>query len=131
MNIFEQATRQKLRFDTPKGVLGVEDLWDLPLTSNTGRANLDDIAGNLDTELKSSARTSFVSPETQTNELLQLEFDVVIHIISTKISEHKAAQDAADTREKKRKILAIIDAKQDQALTAASLEDLQAMLSSL
>ena len=45
VNIFEQASRNKLRFDTNiKGVISTEDLWDLPLTSDTGRVNLDDIA---------------------------------------------------------------------------------------
>ena len=45
MNIFEQAARQKIRFESVLGLLCVEDLWDLPLTSlNSKRANLDDIA---------------------------------------------------------------------------------------
>jgi hypothetical protein len=131
MSMFELATRLKLRFDTPKGQIGVEDLWDLPLTSATGRANLDDIARNLDRELKSSACTSFVSPETPKNDAAQLMFDVVIHIINVKVADRKVAQDAAAIREKKQKIMAIIEQKQDQALTAASLEDLEAMLTSL
>jgi hypothetical protein len=38
MNIFEQATRAKIRFSTPVGMLSVEDLWDLPLTSTQGQA---------------------------------------------------------------------------------------------
>ena len=32
MNIFEQAARQAFRFESPKGFLTVEDLWNLPLT---------------------------------------------------------------------------------------------------
>ena len=43
----------------------------------------------------------------------------------------KVAQESLAIREKKQKIMAIIEAKRDQELTAASLEDLQAMLSSL
>ncbi len=131
MNIFEQASRLTLRFSTAKGQLSVEDLWDLPLTSNVGKPNLDDIAGELDAELKSTARTSFVRPETAKNDLNQLMFDVVIHIINTKIREREAAQDAAAIRDKKQKILAIIEQKKDESLSAASLEDLQVMLASL
>ena len=34
--MFEQAARLKLRFETSRGLLSVEDLWDLPLTSARG-----------------------------------------------------------------------------------------------
>lgn len=52
INIFEQTSRLKLRFDTTKGMLTAEDLWDLPLTSDAGKANLDDVAQSLHRELK-------------------------------------------------------------------------------
>jgi hypothetical protein len=129
MNIFEQATRAKLRFTTPNGMLGIEDLWDLPLTSR--RANLDDIARYLDAELKSSAAVSFVKEVSETNAATKLAFDVVLHIINVKLAEQKAASLAADNREKKQRIMAIIEQKQAEALSASSIEDLQQMLNTL
>lgn len=131
MGIFEQASRQGIRFTTTKGNLTVEDLWHLPLTSTSSRANLDDIARGLDAELKSAGRTSFVTPETPKNDSLQLMFDIVLHIIKVRLAEAEAATKAAATREKKQKIMAIIERKSDEALSAASIEDLQAMLASL
>ena len=130
MNIFEQATRQAFRFESPKGFLTVEDLWNLPLTSNTGRANLDDIAKGLQAKLTSTA-LSFVTDTTPVNKVYQAKFDVVIHIINTKISEAKAAEQASLAREKKQKIMAIIEQKSDMRLADSSLEDLQAMLEAL
>lgn len=130
MNIFEQATRQAFRFESPKGFLTVEDLWNLPLTSNTGRANLDDIAKALQKRLKDTS-VSFVTDPTPVNSLYQTQFDVVLHIINAKISEAKAAEQFRLAREKKQKIMAIIEQKQDEALSSASLEDLEAMLNSL
>ena len=130
MNIFEQATRQAFRFESPKGFLTVEDLWNLPLTSNTGRANLDDIAKGLQAKLTSTA-LSFVTDTTPVNKVYQAKFDVVIHIINTKISEAKAAEQASLAREKKQKIMAIIEQKSDLRLADSSLEDLQAMLEAL
>lgn len=129
MSIFEQGTRAKLRFTTPNGMLGIEDLWDLPLTSR--RANLDDIARYLDAELKSSASVSFVKEVSETNAATKLAFDIVLHIINVKISEQKAASLAADNREKKQRIMAIIEQKQAEALSASSIEDLQQMLNTL
>ncbi len=131
MNIFEQATRAKIRFSTPVGMLSVEDLWDLPLTSTRARANLDDVARLLDAELKSTSSVSFVNDVTEVNAKTKLMFDVVIHIINTKIAEQKAAQEAVAIREKKQKIMAIIEQKSDMRLADSSLEELQAMLASL
>jgi len=132
MNIFEQATRAKLRFTTPNGMLGVEDLWDLPLTSRRANlANLDDIARYLDAELKSSASVSFVNEVSETNAATKLAFDVVLHIINVKLAEQKAASLAADNREKKQRIMTIIEQKQAEALSASSIEDLQQMLNAL
>lgn len=132
MNIFEQATRAKIRFTTPNGMLGVEDLWDLPLVSRRSNlANLDDIARYLDAELKSSASVSFVNEVSETNAATKLAFDVVLHIINVKLAEQKAASLAADNREKKQRIMAIIEQKQAEALSASSIEDLQQMLNAL
>ena len=131
MNIFEQATRKKLRFDTPNGLIGVEDLWDLPLTGTANRANLDDIAKELNAELKSDARVSFVKEVSENNALLQIEFDVVIHVINVKISENAAARLAADNKAKKQKIMAIIEQKSDMRLAESSIEELEAMLNTL
>lgn len=129
MSIFEQGTRAKLRFTTPNGMLGIEDLWDLPLTSR--RANLDDIARYLDAELKSSASVSFVKEGSETNAATKLAFDIVLHIINVKLAEQKAASLAADNREKKQRIMTIIEQKQAEALSASSIEDLQQMLNAL
>ena len=131
MNIFEQATRAKIRFSTPVGMLSVEDLWDLPLTSTRARANLDDVARLLDAELKSTSSVSFVNDVSEVNAKTKLMFDVVIHVINTKVAEAKAAKSAADVREKKQKIMAIIERKQEESLSEASIDDLQQMLASL
>ncbi len=129
MSIFEQGTRAKLRFTTPNGMLGIEDLWDLPLVSR--RANLDDIARYLDAELKSRASVSFVKEGSETNAATKLAFDIVLHIINVKLAEQKAASLAADNREKKQRIMTIIEQKQAEALSASSIEDLQQMLNTL
>lgn len=131
MTIFEKATRIKVRFDTPKGMLAVEDLWDLPLTSSVGKANLDDIARDLHKQLRSGDDISFVTPETKTNELLQMKFDLVKHVIDARVAENATAAAAKDRAEKKQKLMQLIADKQDETLKGKSVDELQKMLAEI
>ncbi len=127
--MFEQAARLKLRFDSPKGLLTTEDLWDLPLTSARS-ANLNDLAKGLSRELKDTAEEDFVHPA-KTNDVLKLKFDVVKHVIDVRLAENEAVRLSADRREKKDRLLELIARKQDESLAAKSVEELQAMVESL
>jgi hypothetical protein len=128
--MFEKASRLKLCFSTDKGFLKVEDLWELPLVSTT-KVNLDDIARNLHKQLKSGDDVSFVNKEKKSDEIIQLKFDIVKHIIDVKLVENEAASLARTNREKKQKILELISMKKDEKLMGASLEDLEKMAESL
>ena len=130
-NIFEQASRRKLRFNTPKGVITVEDLWDLSLTSTTGKANLDDIARNLHRQLKNGDDVSFVHKERKSDETVQLKFDIVKYVIDVKLAEADEASKARVNAEKKQQLLALIANKENQQLADMPLEDLRKMVESL
>ena len=126
---FELATRQKLRYETSKGMLTVEDLWDLPLSGNG--TNLDKIAIALSKQLKDEPSESFVVKTKKHNLTLQLKFDVVKHIIDVRLAEEAIAKDKAEAKAKKERIMEIIERKKDQELEGASLEDLQKMVEAL
>ncbi len=129
VNIFELATRQRLRFDTPKGALSVEDLWQLPLTSRTGAASLDGVAVDLYRELQAAGPVSFVESTTSANQVLaQLKFDIVKHMIDVRKAESEAAATARQKAETRQKLMGIIDAKRDADLQSKTVEELQAML---
>jgi hypothetical protein len=129
--MFEKASRAKLRFASPKGDLTAEDLWDLPLTSNTGKANLDDIARSLHRELKDSDEVSFVTPASGASETTQLAFDIVKHVIEVRIAERDAAALKTERAAKKQQILEIISKKETEGLMGASLDELREMANSL
>lgn len=131
--MFEQATRLKLRLNSSRGLLSVEDLWDLPLTSTKGQPNLDDIARELHRELRAQAETvSFVTPpETTVAQTVQLGFDVVKHIIDIRVAERDAKAQETKRREAKQKILEVIARKQDESLGTKSIEELKAMAEAL
>lgn len=129
--MFEKATRQKLRFESTKGMLSVEDLWDLPLDSATGKANLNDVARSIYRDLKAEDQVSFVSVQQKTDEVTQLKMDIAKHIIQVKLTEADVAKQLRDAKEKKQKIMEIMSRKQDAALESASLEDLEKMLAAI
>jgi len=129
--MFEKASRLKLRFPSPKGALTVEDLWDLPLTSATGKANLDDLARTLHQQLESQKIGSFVTKATPIAAGTQLQFDIVLRVIEVRLAENEAAAQREVARAKKQQIMEIISRKEIESLSNASLDDLRAMLSSL
>jgi hypothetical protein len=129
--MFEKASRLKVRFDTGKGQLTIEDLWDLPLTSNTGRVNLDDIAIGLNKQLKNDDDVSFVVKDRKSDSVVQLKFDIIKHIIEVRLAENEANAKARQNAEQKQRILQLIADKQDEALKGKSLEELHTMITEL
>ena len=126
MNIFEQASRSKLRFITGRGEWTVEQLWDLPLQSRNN-ACLDEVAIGLDTRIRSTEQKSFVNTgNNSASEELVLGLEIVKHIIEVKKAEAKAKSEAAEI-DAKRKILddKIAELKGAE-LISGSLEELQA-----
>jgi len=122
--MFEQAARYKFRFASDKGLLTAEDLWDLGLTE------LDKIAINLDSILK-QATVSFIKEETNENIWLRMQFNIVRHVIETRLREAKAKVQVEATKVKRAKIKAILQAKKDASLENMSEENLEAMLADL
>lgn len=125
MNIFQRASKQKLRYQTSLGTLSVEDLWDLPLTG--GSISLDDIAKHYNKLIKESDEESFVK-ESKADPSIKLRFDIVIAVIESKISDKEKAEKIALKREKKQKILEIMSRKKDEELEGKSYDELEALL---
>lgn len=132
MSIFEKASRLKIRFETSKGDLSVEDLWDLPL-NHSKAPNLDDIAIDLYSKLKAVDVPSFVTkaPKSEDIEEMQLRFDLVKHIISVRQQDMLLAENAKKNADKKQQILALIQKKENENLENLSKEELEEMARSL
>ena len=132
MDNFAKATKMKLRFETSKGALDVEDIWDLPLLSPNGVC-LDNLAIQLKRACEESATESFVKKAIPNAATIanNLRFQIVKYVIEKKITAQDAAVKREETQAKKAKILAALANKQDEALTQASEEDLKKMLDDL
>lgn len=114
----EKASRVKLRYSTNRGVLSVEDLWDLSLEQ------LDPIAINLNKRLKESQTESFIKTRTKDATELELKFNIVKHIIDVKLQEQEERIVAAEKKAKRQKILDLMAKKQDAELESKSYEAL-------
>lgn len=132
-NIFERASRLRIRFESSKGLLTVEDLWVLPLTSKDGKGkvNLDDIARGLHREIQAAGEVSFVKPADIPDEKLSVAFEVVKHVITVLMAERDAAVLEAQRQEKKKLILAALADAENKELTSGSIEELRAKLAAL
>ena len=130
MNIFEKASRMKLRIETIKGNILVEDLWDIPLVSKNGY-NLDSIAIAVNKSLKDSECESFVMVKTQENEVAKLKLDLVKHVIDFKLKAQREANENVVKKEHKNRLMKLITEKEDEKLKGKSLEELKTELENL
>lgn len=125
----QRVIRNKIRFLTTQGQLSVEDLWDLPLTSRTGKANLNEIAKYLDNKITAGGEKTFVASESAAVDPdVKAAFDVVIEIIKTKEAEAEARRNAQVKAERRQKILAALENRENEDLAGKSAQELQAML---
>ena len=128
--LFITASRAKFRFPSSVGQLSAEDLWDLPL-SGRGQ-NLDNIARALHKELKDAdGDISFVKPAVKTTVELQAKFDIVKHVIDTKMAERDAREVSEAKAATKQKLMAKLAEKQDKDLDNKSADEIQAMIDAL
>lgn len=129
-DIFALATRRKLTFATPAGLLATQDLWDLPLISSKVNVPcLDNIAMSLAKQIKDTGDiTSFVTKTSKPSATLQLQFDVIKYVIEEKLADQETAAKAADTKARNDRIRELIAGKKDEALASKSVEELMKLL---
>lgn len=126
MNIFTAAAKEKVRFEF-RGIITVEDLWDLSM------ADLDELFRSINGELKTQGGDGLIKDATMTDytKNLQLQADLVRFVFEDKQADIDAAKAKAVLREKKKRILALIAKKQDDALADKSIGELTVMLEDL
>ena len=122
--MFEVATRNKYRFPY-KGVISVEDLWDLSLTA------LDSIYKTLNKQVKQSQEESLLETKSKEDETLDTQIAIIKHIVSVKKQEVIDKTNEKERREKKQRIMALMAKKEDEALESMSREELEKMLNDL
>ena len=121
--IYEAAIRNKYRFPY-KGMITIEDLWDLNFTA------LDNIYKSLNAEKKQDSEDSLITPVAANTEI-ENKIAIVKYVYEVKKAEADARKLASENRKKKERIMEIIANRQDAALQNMSDDELKAMRESL
>lgn len=123
-NLFELATKNNYQFPF-RGMINVIDLWTLSIT------NLDSVFKILNAEVKKSEEESLLSVKTKEDEELSNKIEIVKHIVTVKLAEKEARENAKKNKEMRQRLLEIKAKRQDAALEDMSDEDLDKMLAEL
>lgn len=123
-NLFEIATRNKMRFPSTKGELSVEDLWDL------SDKDLDVVYKNLkDQEVKSSEES--LLDDANVDPKLTAAIGIVKYIFTTKRNEKLAEKERINKKLTQKKYIDALSKKEDEAIEKMSEAELRAMIDSL
>jgi hypothetical protein len=125
MEQFKKASQLKLRFNTDRGLLSVEQLWDL---SQNQLSNLIRSIKKVLKETDNDDELSFLTGEVKLDEENQLRFDIAKDIYLTKKKAQEEIRDASAIKEYNEKILGLIEEKQEEGLKGKSIEELEALL---
>lgn len=120
-DLFKVASKKKYRF-TYKGVVTVEDLWDLSVEE------LDKIYKSLKSKQKAEAEESLLATTSKEDKELNNKIEIVKIIVADKLEAREKATKSAEKRAKNQRILEIMADKADAELKAKSLDELRAML---
>ena len=118
MNDFEKGTRDKVRF-AYKGQTGIEDVWDLSVE------DLDGIYQKLMETQREMSTDSLLEQKRTGSRTLELKINIVKHMVTVKLAEAEAREQAAENKLYDQRVDAIIAKKQDAGLEEMSIEDLQ------
>lgn len=130
-DIFARATRSKLRFPSDIGLISVEDLWDLPLTtSSRKKASLENVGNFLlrrqaQFDTGSILTTTEPSPE---KEAADLAVEVIRYIVAVREAENQAKTLAAAQASERARLDGVIA---DREAKETPLEDLKAQRAAL
>ena len=131
MNIFEQASRCALRFESDRGDLSVEQLWGMPLQSKN-KFDIDTIAIKVISDLRElSVESLLKNNHSEARTTLELKLEILKHIVAAKedeIAMRTRRQAASAQRER---LVTLLGEKQDESLKGLSIEELTARIKEL
>lgn len=120
--MYKEANQLKLRFQTTKGVLTTEQLFDLSTTE------LDKLAVELQESYDNSKGKSFLTKRSVKDKTIKLQFDIVLDVLNTKVAIEEEAVEIKNKKIEREKILAELAKRQDNKYSEMSDAQLKSLL---
>lgn len=131
MNIYQQAALKKIRFESVRGQITVEQLFDLPLVSRSG-LDLDSVAKTVNSTLKAMAEESFVqTAATPGRTDAELRLELVKDVIAYRMAENRKRLEAAQRNTEREKLLSALERRQEEELSKLTPAEIQARIDAL
>jgi hypothetical protein len=127
--MYKKATRLKLRFQTQRGLLSIEDLWGLKLETLESELRAQ-FKRMKDSGTGGAEELDFLGDKT-VNPDEELRFEILKDIYKTKKAEILEAKKAAENKLEKQKLLEVLKKKQDESLEKLSEEELRKRIEAL
>ncbi len=124
--MYKQAVMLKLRFETPKGLLTVEQLFDLSMTDLS--TTIKKVNALIKKEQATDDELSFLEGIDTTETQNSLRFRILKDVYLTKKDARDAAALDFEKKQRNQRIAEIIAKKKDEALESKSIEELEKML---
>lgn len=133
MDMFKRVVIEKHRFNTVKGLVDVEQLFDMPLKTNSGSGfDLNTVAKRIRREIDQYGDEDFVDGGNQhVRKVLEFKLDVVKEVIAYKQDRKKAQEDAAKRREEIRILEDALHIKTKEELTSMDKSAIESRLNEL
>lgn len=118
--MYKKAIRKKLRFNSPKGVLNLEQVWSLKLS------DLKVMIQELHAQMNKNNHSELDFLEEDTIEPDEkLCFDILVDVYKTKQAEANASKEELEKKAYNKRIDEIIAQKQEEHLHSLSIEELE------
>ena len=124
--MYKQAVMLKLRFETPKGLLTVEQLFDLSMADLS--TTIKKVNALIKKEQATDDELSFLEGVDTTETQNSLRFRILKDVYLTKKDARDAAALDLEKKQRNQRIADIIAKKKDEALESKSIEELEKML---
>lgn len=123
--MFEKAVRAKVRFPFARGLVSVEDLWELTLSE------LDSIFKTLNRQAKAAEEESLLGTRSIADSELALKIEIVKHVVKTLQAEADAKANAKKRAESKQELLELLNRKERQEKENLSTDEIKKLIADL